>query len=81
MDIAVIRALYEINVFSPVCMMQEFLPLLIASGKRCVINNGSLMGVMPLPFSAAYNSTKAALRSFGDTLGLEVAPFKGACCL
>jgi 1-acylglycerone phosphate reductase len=72
----VVRALYELNVFAPMCMVQEFLPLLIASGKGCVVNNGSVAGIMPIPFTVAYNSSKAALHSFGDTLRIELAPFK-----
>jgi 1-acylglycerone phosphate reductase len=72
----VVRALYELIVFAPMCMVQEFLPLLIASGKGCVVNNGSVAGIMPIPFTVAYNSSKAALHSFGDTLRIELAPFK-----
>ncbi|KAJ7811646.1 NAD-P-binding protein [Mycena olivaceomarginata] len=66
LDMEVVRALYELN---------SFLPLLIASGKGCVVNNGSVAGIMPIPFTVAYNSSKAALHSFGDTLRIELAPF------
>jgi 1-acylglycerone phosphate reductase len=76
LDMAFVRSLYELNVFGPMCMVQEFLPLLIASGNGCVVNHGSVAGVMPLPFSTAYNSSKAALLSFGNTLRIELAPFK-----
>ncbi|KAF8205549.1 NAD-P-binding protein [Mycena galopus ATCC 62051] len=75
MDMSVTRALFETNLFAPMCMVQEFLPLLIASREGCVVNNGSITGIVPVPFSSAYNSAKAALHSFGNTLRIELAPF------
>ncbi|KAJ7143105.1 NAD-P-binding protein [Mycena crocata] len=75
MDMSAVRALYEINVFAPMCMVQEFAPLLISSGKGCIINVGSILGVLPVPFSAGYNTSKAALHAFGNTLAVELAPF------
>ncbi|KAJ7873146.1 NAD-P-binding protein [Mycena olivaceomarginata] len=74
-DMSDVRGLFETNVFAAICMVQEFLPLLIASGKGCVVNNGSIMGVLPVPLTSTYNSTKAALHSFGNTLRVELAPF------
>jgi 1-acylglycerone phosphate reductase len=34
------------------------------------------LGIMPVPFSAAYDTSKAALHSFCDTTRVELAPFK-----
>ncbi|KAJ7654103.1 NAD-P-binding protein [Mycena polygramma] len=75
MDMPAVRALYELHVFGPMSMVQEFIQLLISSGKGCIVNTGSISGIMPVPFSAAYNTSKAALHSFGDTLRVELAPF------
>ncbi|KAJ7264909.1 NAD-P-binding protein [Mycena haematopus] len=75
MDMSKTRALFEVNVFAPMCMVQEFIPLLISSGKGCVVNIGSTAGLMPVPLQAAYNMSKAAIHSFGYTLGVELAPF------
>ncbi|KAJ7264911.1 NAD-P-binding protein [Mycena haematopus] len=70
-----VRALFETNVFAPMCMVQEFLPLLISSGKACVVNTGSVAALSSTPFFSSYNASKAALRSFGNTLRVELAPF------
>ncbi|KAJ7154560.1 NAD-P-binding protein [Mycena filopes] len=74
MDMSAVRALFELNVFAPMVMVQEFIQLLISSGKGCIINTGSISGIMPVPFSAAYNTSKAALHSLGNTLRVELAP-------
>ncbi|KAJ7633041.1 NAD-P-binding protein [Roridomyces roridus] len=75
MDMSAVRALFEVNLFAPICMVQEFVSLLIASGRGCIVNIGSVSGIMPVPFSAAYNTSKAALHAFGNTLRVELAPF------
>ncbi|KAJ6472515.1 hypothetical protein C8R45DRAFT_1054952 [Mycena sanguinolenta] len=41
-DMSEARALFQVNVWAPVCMPQEFTPLLIASGKGCIVNIGSV---------------------------------------
>ncbi|KAF8590213.1 NAD-P-binding protein [Ramaria rubella] len=76
MDMAGVRKVFEVNLFGAMSMVQEFVPLLIASGNGRIIQMSSLAGgIVPLPFSSTYNSSKAALTSFGDTLGVELAPF------
>jgi len=70
-----VRDLFAVNVFGVMAMTKEFVNLLIASGNGCVVNMGSLAGVMPVPFGSAYNASKAALHSFSDTLRVELAPF------
>ncbi|KAF8205544.1 NAD-P-binding protein [Mycena galopus ATCC 62051] len=75
MDMSAVRALYELNVFAPMCMVQEFVHLLIPAGKARIVNIGSVSAIMPVPFSAAYNTSKAALHAFGNTLRVELAPF------
>ncbi|KXN87143.1 NADPH-dependent 1-acyldihydroxyacetone phosphate reductase [Leucoagaricus sp. SymC.cos] len=70
-----VRALFEVNVFAPMAMVQEFVHLLIASGDGRIANTGSVSGIMPVPFSVAYNASKAALHSFCNTIRVELAPF------
>ncbi|KAJ7459513.1 NAD(P)-binding protein [Mycena galericulata] len=75
-DIDEVKDVFEVNVFGVMRMVQEFAPLLIASGDGRIVNIGSIVGVMPYPFGSAYNASKAALHSYGNTLRLELAPFK-----
>lgn len=57
-------------------MVKEFIHLLIASGDGRITHTGSVSGIMPVPFSVAYNASKAALHAYGNTLRVELAPFK-----
>lgn len=70
------RQIFDVNFFGALAMTQAFLPLLMASSQARVIQIGSLSGVIPTPFGAAYNASKAALHSLSDTLRVELAPFK-----
>lgn len=76
LDVDHVKGMFDINVFGVMRMVQEFVPLLIASGNGRIVNIGSIAGVMPYPFGSAYNASKAALHSYGNTLRLELAPFK-----
>ncbi|KAJ7457014.1 NAD(P)-binding protein [Mycena latifolia] len=74
-DIDEVKGVFEVNLFGVMRMVQEFAPLLIASGDGRIVNIGSIGGVMPFPFNSPYNASKAALNSYGNTLRLEMAPF------
>jgi len=73
-DIEEARSLYEVNVFGVMRMCKAFIHLLIASGNGKIINEGSIAGIIPITFSSVYNSSKAALAQYSDTLRIEVAP-------
>ncbi|THH14041.1 hypothetical protein EW146_g6252 [Bondarzewia mesenterica] len=70
-----VKSLFNVNLFAVMEMVQQFLPLLLASADARIVQLGSLAGVMPVPFGAAYNASKAALHYYGDTLRVELAPF------
>jgi len=74
-DIDRVEALYRTNLFGAMRMVKAYVPLLIASGDARILQIGSLAGIITLPFTSAYNSTKAALHAYGDTLRVELAPF------
>lgn len=71
----VVKRIYEINIFAVMRMVQEFVHLLIAA-EGTIVNIGSIAAIVPLAFGAAYNSSKAALHSYGNTLRIELKPFK-----
>jgi len=74
-DLDQVKSMFDVNVFAVMCMVQEFINLLITSGDARIVNIGSIAGVMPYPFGSTYNASKAALHSYGNTLRLELAPF------
>lgn len=75
MDIdGVVRDLFDVNVLGPMRVVQAFGRQIIAA-KGCIANIGSIAPIMPLAFSAAYNSAKAAIHAYGDSLSMEMNPF------
>lgn len=60
------EAMQELNLFAPIILVQEFVHLHIASKDGRIANVGSVSGLIPLPFSAAYNASKAALHAFWE---------------
>ncbi|MCJ1323619.1 hypothetical protein MMC10_000280 [Thelotrema lepadinum] len=68
------KKLFDLNLWSPLAVTQAFLPLLLKS-KGMIVNNTSVNGLIPMPFMAAYNASKAALSSYTETQRLELAPF------
>ncbi|KAH8826953.1 hypothetical protein DL96DRAFT_1604976 [Flagelloscypha sp. PMI_526] len=70
-----VRELYNVNLFGAIEMTHEFLPLLLAADRAVVVFTASILAFAPMPFNAIYNSSKAALISFGDTLRVELSPF------
>ena len=72
-SLSLARSTYETNVFGPIAVVQAFAPLLIAAQGK-VVNIGSIAGIMPLPWQAIYNSSKAALHHLTYNLRLELAP-------
>lgn len=66
---------FDTNVFAPVEVTRQFLPLLEKSSGAQVVNVGSVSGILTTPFSGAYCATKAALHSISDAMRMELAPF------
>ncbi|KAF8908680.1 hypothetical protein CPB85DRAFT_1253874 [Mucidula mucida] len=69
-----LRELFDVNVFGVVELTQAFLPLILEA-KGTVVLVGSIASLLPIPFNGAYNMSKAALLSYGDTLRVEMSPF------
>lgn len=75
MDIdGVVRDLFDVNVLGPMRVVKAFGKQVIAA-KGCIANIGSIAPILPLAFSSSYNSTKAAIHAYGETLSMELKPF------
>jgi len=75
MPMAEIRQEFETNVFAPVALIQAIAPYMIARRSGCIVNVGSVSGILTTPFAGVYCATKAALHSLSDALRMEFAPF------
>ncbi|KAF7309857.1 Short-chain dehydrogenase/reductase family protein [Mycena indigotica] len=74
-SVARTREIIEVNLVAPMVMLKEFVHLLIASGDGRVAQIGSITGIMPIPFNAAYSASKAGIHSFSNSARIELAPF------
>src|SRR4029077_11679013 len=67
------RKLFETNVFGLVEVTKQAIPLLRASGGGVICNVTSSSILAPVPFLAAYRSSKAAVSAIGESLMAEGA--------
>ncbi|GAW13696.1 hypothetical protein ANO14919_030850 [Xylariales sp. No.14919] len=77
-DVGKAQQLFELNVWSPINVTRAFLPLLMKSARGAlVVNNTACASVAAgsMPFSGAYNASKAAAASLTETLRIELGPF------
>jgi NAD(P)-dependent dehydrogenase (short-subunit alcohol dehydrogenase family) len=65
------RTQLEVNLFGPIAMIQEFLPL-IRRGEGRIVNVGSIGGMIVLPLNGAYSASKFGMRAISDALRLEL---------
>ncbi|RAL13417.1 SDR family oxidoreductase [Aspergillus homomorphus CBS 101889] len=73
-DLAEARALFEVNFWGVVRVTSAFAELVV-NARGVVVNVGSLGGNMGVVWNSFYAASKAALKSYGETLRLELAPF------
>ncbi|CZR68354.1 related to short-chain dehydrogenase/reductase [Phialocephala subalpina] len=73
-DLNQARKIFDVNYFGALAVTQAFAPLIIKAKGR-IVNISSVAQFAPVPWIGVYNSSKAALGMFSDTLRLEMAPF------
>ncbi|KAJ5698793.1 hypothetical protein N7462_000798 [Penicillium macrosclerotiorum] len=73
-DVHQVQQMFNVNVFGPMRMVHAFHPFLIKA-KGCIINIGSVGGIVPYMYGSSYNASKAALHHWGNTLRVEMSPF------
>jgi short-subunit dehydrogenase len=65
--------LVALNVTSTVHLARLLLPSMVARGAGKVLITSSIAALMPGPYEATYNASKAFLSSFGEALRVELA--------
>jgi NAD(P)-dependent dehydrogenase (short-subunit alcohol dehydrogenase family) len=70
-----LRRQFETNVIAPVALSRAFLPMLRNSDAGCIVNVGSISGIVTTPFAGVYCASKAALHALSDAMRMELAPF------
>lgn len=69
-----LRQVYEVNVFGLLAVTQAFLPLL-REGTGRIVNIGSVVGKITIPFGSPISSSKYAVESLNDALRMELKPW------
>lgn len=72
---AEVRDIFNVNLFAPLAVIRQALPLMRAQGRGHIVNISSVAGVAPAPGSGIYAGTKAALSAISFVLAQELAPF------
>jgi len=68
----VLKAQFESNVFGTQELTNRIIPIMRQQGYGRIIYNGSVLGIISLPFRGAYNASKYAIEGLADTLRLEL---------
>jgi NAD(P)-dependent dehydrogenase (short-subunit alcohol dehydrogenase family) len=75
LQIAAFDQLVATNVRAPYFLVAAFAPKMVARGRGAIVNISSVAGDIPLPGSAAYGATKAALSLMTRAWAAEFSPF------
>lgn len=75
LDLDDLRLQLETNVTGLVATTQAVVPQMVAAGRGCIVNVGSVSGITAAPFGGAYSGSKAAVHLLSDALRMELAPF------
>jgi NAD(P)-dependent dehydrogenase (short-subunit alcohol dehydrogenase family) len=73
-DLADARALFDVNLFGSIAMIQAVLPAMRARGSGHIVNVTSVSGLAPWAGTAIYGASKYAMECIGQTLAQEVTP-------
>lgn len=73
-SVADVRSQFEVNVFGLLAVTQAFLPLLRQSQGR-IVNIGSVLGRLAIPFMGSYSASKFAVEGLTDALRIELLPW------
>jgi NAD(P)-dependent dehydrogenase (short-subunit alcohol dehydrogenase family) len=65
------RIQFETNVFGPMELVRQILPVMRKQGHGRIVQHSSISGIITLPYYGAYNASKFALEGFTLTLRQE----------
>lgn len=68
----VLKEQFETNVFGTQELTNRIIPIMRQQGYGRIVYNGSVLGIISLPFRGAYNASKYAIEGLADTLRLEL---------
>lgn len=74
-DIDAVRSLFELNVFAALRMVQLSIPHFrknTGQPRGCIVNMGSIAGMLPLPWFTMYSASKWGLMGFTEALRIEL---------
>jgi short-subunit dehydrogenase len=66
------RLIFETNFFGVVRMMRAVVPHMRRQGSGRIINIGSVLGFLPMPYGALYAATKHAIEGYSESLDHEL---------
>lgn len=66
------RAIFDTNFFGVVRMTRAVVPHMRRQGKGRIINIGSVLGFLPMPYGALYSATKHAIEGYSESLDHEL---------
>ena len=70
-----LRGIVDTNLTAVIAMIQAVFPTMADQGHGRIVNVGSVVGLLPTPFTATYCATKAGVHMLSDTLRMELHPF------
>lgn len=74
-SVAQVQALFDVNLFGVIRMTNAVLPSMRRDGKGRIINIGSILGLIPAPYSAHYSAAKHAIEGYSESMDHEVRAF------
>jgi NAD(P)-dependent dehydrogenase (short-subunit alcohol dehydrogenase family) len=66
------RSIFETNVFGLIRMTRAVVPQMRRQGRGRIINIGSVLGLLPMPYGALYAATKHAVEGYSESLDHEL---------
>lgn len=72
-DLGEARRQFDVNVFGSMAMVQAFAPIMVAQRAGTIVNVGSALGLLTVPFASVYCASKKALQALTDALRMELA--------